>query len=286
MTKLIDLSPVISPLEAKIEALSAQVAYLEQRVAELSRPIEEALNFGSWMEDWNSVRINNWLVESAPWGTSGQPQSSYQRIAGATINNGVAAKAEWNVAHSPGFPEVKGFPNIQIGQKPGRPTTDSRFPDQLRYVNTAFGMAVKDQSVDGMGHMAWNIWLSPERTAANSWNSAKISGEILVQAFRWGDYSNPHERYPGGRDPRTKLFEGTLSGARVSVYKTSSGAGGTVPLFLVIPQDGNEIKTLDLGMLVSLLRAEINVNHFLCDVECGVEMMSGSGSITWSLYER
>lgn len=225
----------------------------------------------------------DWVAQATPWGMDGQPSTSFVR---AGIGDGPVGRAVWSVLDRSGMPQVKAFPHIRTGAKPGYSRAGSAFPMRVQGAGGRYAVDVLQSAVSGRGHLAYNLWVMDTDRVINGWANAAphITAEILVQHSRWGDYSNPHERYPGGRNPAGRIAQGvSFGGAVVSVYRESSGAGGSIPLYLVIPHDGHTITTLDIAELVRLLDYDLAPEDWIVDLEIGPEIVEGDGDLAWSV---
>lgn len=292
-----DLRVAVDVLEtANIEDRTL-MASLQERITALETAQEEPevpdepdvpdLGGGfDWIQGDESRFIDNFMLKANPWGWEGQPAEAYNfASAEALADGGVLVNAVWRVFPTDKNPYVKAFPSVSIGQKPGYDTTDERFPMKVSEAKGKFELEVMNHEVDGMAHLAWDIWLSPEDTRFSNWDSSIINGEILVQSVRWNGYSNPNGDSVGSRDPNRKVAEGVLDGAAVSIYEYPNGTKGST-FWVVVPHDGDIIETLDLEELMMLLADRVPQDSFICNVEAGIEIRSESGVVSFTMVER
>lgn len=283
MKELFDSLQFLVDAGRRLERLKIQLENAEATLEtlKLKSPV---INFTrEWLDDyWPVIELGSYHITAVPHGTAGQPAWSYQRITGEKYGNGAVAMAEWKVApRADGKGDVVGFPCIKIGQKPGHATTDNRYPIKVADAAEVLSTKIIKKNVTGKGHLCWNMWFQPTPERAANWDAATRSAEVIVQINRWGDYSNPYGR-DGGRNLKNLQRWIDYKGHKCALFIEHSGAGADVPLFLIIPPDNVNLTVLDMKEMVAGIK-ELNRNHYLCSVELGVEIITESGTIVFSL---
>ena len=225
-----------------------------------------------------------WAVMASPWGMGGQPRESFAWAGMIADGKRVTGRAAWSVVPLAGT-DVKAFPRVWTGRTPGHPTHGDVLPVRVSDARGVYRSRILQDQVTGRGHLAYNLWVVSSPEDRRGWTNALplISGEILVQRRRWGDYCNPHGRYPGARNHQRLVAQGvTFAGAVCSIFAGTSGAKD-VPLWTITPHDGQAIPYLDLAELVTVLRGELPSEHYLADVELGVELVDGTGDVVYEM---
>jgi uncharacterized phage protein (TIGR02218 family) len=197
-----------------------------------------------WMQD------NRWGQGSIVEG-SAVDQFEQQIGVSSTIgaNGEVAFRMKWRWPDPVGSNEVKGYPAILYGRKPGiyntgptpggltvrlldgtnsltapsGPTPGTFLPQQLplaglkAYANFANVSAAPT----GEGHLSYDIWLQSSSTQDHGFTASSITHEIMIPLTYWGGYG----AYPSGRNPDWYSHDVTIGGILFHVYCSMNGAG-------------------------------------------------------------
>jgi hypothetical protein len=195
-----------------------------------------------------------WLIDDR-WGagsiTEGTASTQYQQAVGVSptvgTNGEVAFRMNWRWPSPAGSNEVKGFPSIVSGRKPGYYSSDSlvdgnpvRLPDgstsQISPAGytpgTFFPLQLPLQSLTaktafkhltpptGLGQLTFDIWLQSSPTQDHLMMQSSITHEIMIPLDNWGGYGTTADRNPGWYD-----HDATIGGKLYHVYATKGSDG-------------------------------------------------------------
>ncbi|MBK6007292.1 carbohydrate binding domain-containing protein [Ramlibacter ginsenosidimutans] len=264
-------------------------------------------------------------VEDGVWGAWQLTRGNFTDIYGSTYeqytgvspvtgpNGEVAARIAWK------WPmccnEIKSFPSIIAGQKPGwfntwttpggfdillpdgttsqvypsGRTPGTFFPLQLPIVSLKTTYDYKHMSPPtGRGHLAYDMYLQSVPTQFNGWGPG-ISHEIIVPLDYWGGYG----QYPT-RNPQWYDHDVTIDGIlyHVYIFKDATGLvlstfGGSWKFIVFEPDKPIPPGTLDLAKIVNYVTTRKDVfgnpwatgHEYLVSAELGVETQYGTGDI-------
>ena len=197
-----------------------------------------------------------YFIEDNRWGnggltegvTSGQYEQSVGRSTSVGPNGEVAFRTKWRWPQ--GGTEVKGYPAVLYGSKPGYASSDNlmggnpiQLPDgsisQARPAGatpgTVLPMQLPLQSLKakyafqhktaptGQGQLAFDIWLQSTPDQGRGFTAASITHEIMIPLSNWGNYGA--HNVPGGRNGSWFDHTATIGGKQYHVYATKGGDG-------------------------------------------------------------
>lgn len=206
-------------------------------------------------------------AENNTWG-AGELRSYSQCIALGANPDGDGVIARWNWDWPQRDGNVKAYPAVIFGQKPGHPSTDARLPAplaQLQQLRTRWRI---DMESRGRGNSALDLWLT-DRSPATSFAVPPISHEIMIWLHSWGDMppgGSFHSRVKvGGLDYELWTADGFGLGWRYITFKSVRSQLHSQQLDL--------LPFLDAARAQGLITGE----EYLASVEFGNEPVYGSG---------
>jgi hypothetical protein len=215
--------------------------------------------------DWQTAQVGSYLVQNNVWGKGNI--TGYSQCVGIGPREGrsVAARWTWNWLNSGS--NVKGYPEIIFGRKPGHASTTAALPRQVKTINAATVSFDYASTHSGRGNSAFDLWLSRGRDVTPG---SKI--EVMVWLDWWGGMMPAHRYLTSasidGRD--YDLFVGTGAGQPYLAYRMKSPLVGSGSLNMRFFMD--HLKSI--GLLTG--------DEYLQSIEFGNEACNGSGDT--SLY--
>ena len=242
--------PRLSAQSAAIAALLCIAAAAAQ--AQTTPPAAPSPN--QWLQTGNAN--DAYWVEDNRWGqgTITEGSASTQFSQGIGVGTGVGTNGEvsfrtyWRWPNPAGSSEVKGYPSILAGKKPGYAsnsnyvngnpvklpngsisqvspsgaTPGTFFPLQLPLssLKAKFNTQWVTQPT-GMGHLSFDIWLQSAPGQDSGFGASSITHEIMVPLQNWGGYG----AHPNGRNPTWYDHDATIGGKLYHVYVTKGSDG-------------------------------------------------------------
>jgi hypothetical protein len=272
-----------------------------------------------WIED------NSWGAAGLTRGTyTGITGSTYEQYTGVSPNMGPNGEVSfrWAWKYPTGTTEVKAYPSVISGRKPGYyntwtnpageavrlldgtqsatypsgATPGTIFPLQLPLASLKASFNYNHLSAPtGHGHLSYDIWLQGTPTQVAGFSAPPISHEIMIPLNNWGGYG----QYPTGRNPGWYDHDVTLDGRVFHVY-VNKGSDGSVRAnfgggwkFIVFQPDGAiPPGTLNLATFINYVATRkdafgtpwANGSEYAVSVELGVEPVDGVGDLQISNY--
>ena len=210
----------------------------------------------AWLQTGNGN--DAYWIEDNRWGSGfiseGTSASQFEQQVGVSPNVGangeVAFRMKWRWPNPAGSAEVKGYPAILSGRKPGYYSSGSMvngnpvplrngstlqqapaghtpgtiFPMQLPLssLKAKFNMAHLSTPT-GQGHLSFDIWLQSNPKQDSGFMNSSITHEIMIPLSNWGNYGS--HNVPGGRNPMWYDHDATIAGKRYHVYATKGSDG-------------------------------------------------------------
>ncbi|CAN5170507.1 hypothetical protein BH10PSE16_BH10PSE16_06850 [soil metagenome] len=194
-------------------------------------------NDAYWVED------NRWGAGSITEGTAANQYEQYVGVDPTVGANGeVAYRMKWRWPSPAGSSDVKGYPAILSGKKPGYGggktimlpngstvgasgvTPGTFFPLQLPLKSLKSKFAVKNVTAPtGQGQLTYDIWLQSAPAQDASWAGSSITHEIMIPLQNWGNYGGHNT--PGGRNPGWYDHDAVIGGRLFHVYATKGTDG-------------------------------------------------------------
>ena len=271
-----------------------------------------------------------YFVEDGVWGAWGLTRGgytgptglNYEQYTGVSPKTGPNGEVGFRMAWK--WPmccnEIKSFPSILAGQKPGwfntwttpggfdvqlpdgsfsqtfpsGATPGTFFPLQLPIASLKTSFSYQHMSPpSGRGHLAYDLFLqqTPDQVGGFGTN---ISHEIIIPLDYWGGYGQYPTRNPGWYD-----HDVTIDGRLFHVYVVKDANGVVTPSFaggwkFIIFEPDQPIApgTLDLAKFINYITTRrdsagtpwANGNEYAVSVELGVESEQGVGDIQVTNY--
>ena len=224
----------------------------------------------------------------------------------------------WPGSGPPATTEVKSYPSLLVGNKPGYfntsntpgghpvrqldgtnsqvtpsgKTPGSIFPLQLPIASLKSSFAYKHNATPtGQGHLSYDIWLQETPEQVNGMAASPITHEIMIPLTNWGNYGS----HIIGRNPGWYDHDVTIDGKLFHVYVAKGADGGVREdffggwKFIVFqPDQPIEAGTLDLAKFINYVATRKDrIGHpwatgreHAVSVELGVEPVDGIGDLT------
>ena len=232
----------------------------------------------SCVENYQAA-VGPYAVENNMWGKDGVYGSYSQCVGMATgLNSDGSVSAKWTWQFPAGPSEVKSFPNIRIGQRPGlQSTPGSNLPRRLDQVNTVTTSWNTQSTHTGTGQLAYDLWLTADPNVyPGGFPAAPITHEIMVALEPYGGYGLD-------RNPAWYVEETTINGIRYKVYKADNfGLPNRQWRFLVFQMLTPMVAgNLDFKPLFTYLKNKgfISGTEYLSSFEFGTEAVEGTGTV-------
>jgi hypothetical protein len=273
-------------------------------------------NDAYWVED--GVWASSGLTRGGYTGTGGTNYEQYTGVGSSIGPNGeVSFRIAWKWPTC--CTEIKSFPSIVSGRKPGWYTTGNKpgnldvlLPDGS-YAQTAPSGATPGTFLPlqlpiaslktsfsyphpvaptGRGQLAYDMFLQDTPTQGTGF--ANITHEVMIPLDYWGGYG----QYPT-RNPQWYDHDVTIDGILFHVYAAKDADGALRPTFnggwkFIIFEPDQPIPpgTLDLAKFLNYITTRrdalgvpwANGNEYAVSVELGVEAQYGEGDIQVSNY--
>jgi hypothetical protein len=202
-------------------------------------------NDAYWVED------NRWGQGSITEGTASTQFQQKVGVGSSVGSNGeVSFRTSWSWPNPPGANEVKGYPSILAGKKPGYASPGNyvngnpiKLPDgsisqvspagatpgtilplqlPLQSLKAKFATQWVTQPT-GQGHLTFDIWLQSAPKQDSGFAASSITHEIMIPLQNWGNYGAYN--VPGGRNPAWYDHDATIGGVLYHVYVTKGADG-------------------------------------------------------------
>lgn len=164
-------------------------------------------------EAW--LTAGSYAVQNNQWGRG--PITDYSQcvaIGGVAADGSVSARWTWRWPADPG--EVKGYPAIVFGQKPGYPVTpNTNLPKQVNAISQLTSSWSTRSTYTGRGQLTFDLWLTRDATRYPSFPQTPITHEVMVAVEPYGDYGLD-------RNPAWFVEEITINGVRYKTYKADN----------------------------------------------------------------
>ena len=170
---------------------------------------------------------------------------------------------------------VKAYPEIIFGQKPGGATTSKVLPIKISDVGAATVSYDVSSVYGGSGNVAFDIWLT-DSSNPSTWGVPPITHEIMIWLDRQGAMT------PGGAY-RERV---SIDGSTYAVYNADNWGQGWKYIAFVSKESRLGTGTLDLGNFLSYLREKnlVKGDEYLASIEFGNEVAGGAGETVVKRY--
>jgi Glycosyl hydrolase family 12 len=224
-------------------------------------------------DDWASIDEGEYQAQNNTWGKGSL--SGWSQCIGleSNVDGTVIARWTWDWLNT-GY-NVKAYPEIVFGQKPGGPTTSVSLPEQIKHIDTATVSYEVTSTYSGNGNVAFDIWLT-DTSNPSTWGAPPITHEIMIWLDRNGNMS------PGGVwKERVKIDD-----AEYSVYVGEGFGDGWKYIAFVRTKPQLGAGTLELANFLTYMLEKdlVTGDEYLASIEFGNEVVSGAGETIISRY--
>lgn len=181
-------------------------------------PSEATSNFTYSMNCQESLTIaaGSYVLENNLWGKDGVTGPYSQCVGMGGLNADGSVSARWNWSWSAGPSDVKGYPALVYGQKPGyQSTPNSNLPKRLDLMNTATTSWSSTSTYTGTGHLAYDIWLTSDAQYHGGFLNTPITHEIMIAVEPYGGYGL-------NRNPAWYMEDVVIGGILYKIYKAEN----------------------------------------------------------------
>jgi uncharacterized protein YcfL len=224
------------------------------------------------------LTAGSYAVQNNQWGRG--PITDYSQcvaMGGVAADGSVSARWTWRWPAEPG--EVKGYPAIVFGQKPGSPLTpNTNLPRQVNAISQLTSSWSTRSTYTGRGQLTFDLWLTRDANRYPSFPQTPITHEIMVAVEPYGNYGLD-------RNPAWFVEEITINGVRYKTYKADDfPPGGSQRWRFLVFQMLTPMTqgTLDFKPLFDYLKSRgfIVGDEYLSSIEFGTEPVEGTGEVT------
>ncbi len=224
-------------------------------------------------DDWALLDLGEYQAQNNTWGKG--TLSGWSQCIGIGNNDDgtLIARWTWDWLNSGG--NVKAYPEIVFGQKPGSSTTTASLPAQINSIRSATVTYDVASTYTGSGNLAFDIWLT-DTDNPSTWGVPPITHEIMI----WLDYYGSMS--PGGAWQGREMIDG----ATYSVYVGEKyGDGWRYIAFVRAPRQQGA-GTLELAAFLTYLREKglVTGEEYLASIEFGNEVAGGTGETLLNIY--
>ena len=227
---------------------------------------------GAWLTS------GSYAVENNQWGKGGVTGSYSQCVGIGPVAADGSVPARWTWTWPSGPNEIKAYPGVVFGQKPGyASTSNSNLPRRLDQLSHATSSWSTRGTHTGTGQLTFDLWLTSDPFRYPRFLDTPITHEIMIAV-------EPYDGYGLNRNPAWFVEEIVINGVRYRTYKADNfGPPERKWRFLVFQMLTPMVSgSLDLRPLFDYLKARgfIQGNEYLSSIEFGSEIVEGSGDVT------
>ena len=227
------------------------------------------------MKCMDEVLINNgdYRIENNTWGKGNL--SGWSQCIGIGPGTGGAIAARWTWDWLNSGSNVKAYPEIIFGQKPGSTTTTKALPIKLSDISLLTISYDVSSNNSGSGNVAFDIWLTDTPNPI-IFGTPPITHEIMVWLDQQGGLS------PGGNFKERV----NINGFTYAVFVAPKWGEGWEFVAFFSPESRLGAGILDLGSLFAYM-LETNLatgDEYLASIEFGNEIATGSGETIVKSY--
>ncbi len=219
------------------------------------------------------INSGDYRAENNTWGKG--DLSGWSQCIGIGTGADGALNGRWNWDWLDSGSNVKGYPEIIFGQKPGTATTTNSLPIKVSNIDLATVSYDVASTYSGSGNAAFDIWLTDTQNPS-TFSVPPITHEIMI----WLDHQ-------GGMSPGGNFKERvSLNGVNYAVLVSDSWGEGWRYIAFVSAESRLGAGTLDLGSFFSYMREKglVTGDEYLASIEFGNEVATGTGETTIKGY--
>ena len=223
--------------------------------------------------DWALIDIGDYQAQNNTWGKGDLTGWSQCIGIGMGADGTLIGRWSWDWLNSGS--NVKAYPEIIFGQKPGSVTTSKVLPIKISDIGAATVSYDVSSTYSGSGNVAFDLWLT-DTPNPSSWGVPPITHEIMIWLDRQGAMA------PGGVY-RERV---SLDGVTYAVYVADNWGQGWKLIAFVSPESRLGVGTLNLGDFLSYIREKnlVTGDEYLASIEFGNEVAGGAGETVVERY--
>jgi hypothetical protein len=224
-------------------------------------------------DDQALIDSGDYRAENNTWGKGNLSGWSQCIGIGTGTDGALAGRWTWDWLNS--GTNVKAYPEIIFGQKPGNVTTSKVMPIKISDIGAATVSYEFSSVYGGSGNVAFDLWLT-DTPNPSTFGVPPITHEIMIWLDRQGGMA------PGG----TFRERMNLGGATYAVFVADKWGQGWKLINFVSSESRLGVGTLDLGNFLSYLREKnlLTGDEYLASIEFGNEVASGAGETIVKRY--
>jgi hypothetical protein len=225
-------------------------------------------------EDWALINNGEYQAQNNTWGKGALSGWSQCIGLGNNADGTLIARWTWDWLNAGG--NVKAYPEIVFGQKPGGPTTSASLPERVNRIGSATVSYDYTSTYIGSGNTAFDIWLT-DTSNPSTWGTPPITHEIMIWLDRYGSMS------PGGAwKERVEL-----DGSTYAVYVGENYGDGWRYIAFVSTEPQSGAGTLNIAsfLIYILEKGLVTGDEYLASIEFGNEIATGTGETLVNSYE-
>lgn len=245
-----------------------------QTPALVSLPTSAASDVEMICDDWALIENGEYRAENNTWGKG--TISGWSQCIGLGNNTDGTLHGRWTWDWLNAGGNVKAYPEIVFGQKPGSSTTSLSLPEKINRIGSATVSYDFTSNYTGSGNTAFDIWLT-DTNNPSTWGVPPITHEIMIWLDRYGGMS------PGGAwKERVELDGSTYT---VNVGENYGDGWRYIAFVSAKPQLG--AGTLNLASFLEYLleKGLVTGEEYLASIEFGNEIVTGTGETLVDRYE-
>jgi hypothetical protein len=219
------------------------------------------------------IDIGDYQAQNNTWGKGNL--SGWSQCIGLAMEADGTLAGRWTWDWLNSGSNVKAYPEIIFGQKPGSATTTKALPIKLSDIGFLTVSYDVSSNNSGSGNVAFDIWLTDTPNPI-IFGTPPITHEIMV----WLDQQ-------GGLGPSGNFKERVnINGSTYAVFVAPKWGEGWEYVAFFSPESRLGAGTLDLGSLLAYMQ-ETNLAtgaEYLASIEFGNEIVTGSGETIVKSY--
>ncbi len=224
--------------------------------------------------DWTAAYSGSYWVQNNTWGK--EKLTGWSQCIGIGDGGPGSITARWIWDWPNSGTNVKAYPEVIFGQKPGTQSSTAALPRKVSDIQSATVAWDIESDHTGSGNTALELWLTDVPGPVADFSAPPVTHEIMIWLEAYGGM------HPGGAFTERV----TLDGVDYDVYIGDDfGEGWRYIAFeRVTPQLG--IGGLDLVSFLAYLRSKhlVTGNEYVASIELGNEVISGAGQTRLHSY--
>lgn len=224
-------------------------------------------------DDEALIDSGDYRAENNTWGKGNLSGWSQCMGIGTAADGTLYGRWTWDWLNSGS--NIKAYPEIIIGQKPGAAPTSKALPIKIDDVGAATISYDISSTHTGSGNAAFDLWLT-DTPNPSTWGVPPITHEIMIWIDKFGAMS------PGG----AFLGRASIDGPTYAVYNAKNWGQGWEYIAFMSAELQLGVGTLNLGSFFSYLQEKklLTGDEYLASIEFGNEIVGGVGETVVESY--